>query len=240
MKLDEFINTAEAFIGVKEYPPGSNRTAVGVEFGWNGVPWCAETVSCICNRLGFPLHEAAVINIEKRAKSGDYGMGWTGIPTRGAAVCFDFGGHGNPAQMHTGVVTDVLSSTRFRTIEGNYQDQCQKVLRDTKFVRGFATFPFEKEVTHVEEEFHLVAPPGVAEIAKLKHPDGGVAILQSDGGVKCWFAPFDGNVVGKDYMADGGHKPARLAPNPNYTPDNGKPWYIVVDQHGHEYGHDGF
>lgn len=239
MKREAFIDTMEDFLGVKEYPPGSNLTAVGVEFGWNGVPWCAETVSCACKRLGFPLHEAAVIRIEQHAKARDWGMGWTGIPTLGAAVCFDWNGRGNPADMHTGVVTEVLSSTRFRTIEGNYQNRCDRVLRDTKYVRGFATFPFESEVNHVEEEFHLVAAPGVAEIAKLKHPDGGVAILMSDGGVKCWFSPYDGNVLGKDYMKPD-HHPARLAPNPRYAPGNGKPWYIVIDQHGHEYGHDGF
>jgi len=238
MKLDDFIDTMEAFIGTKEYPPGSNRTSVGVEFGWNGVAWCAETVSCACARLGFPLHEAAVINIERHAKRGDWGMGWTSVPTRGAAVCFDFGGRGNWGDMHTGVVTEVLSATRFRTIEGNYQNRCDRVLRDTKYVRGFATFPFESE--GVQQMFDIKLPPGVSMIANLMHSEtGGEAILLSDGGILCFDCPYAGNVLGKDYMK-GGHEPRRLEHNPNYTPDNGKPWYIVVDQHEHGYGHDGF
>lgn len=238
MKRDELIHTMESFIGVKEYPPGSNLTAVGVEFGWNGVAWCAETVSCACKRLGFPLHEAAVINIERHGKAGHWGMGWSNVPIRGAAVCFDFGGRGNWADMHTGLVTDVLSSTRFRTIEGNYQNRCDRVLRDTKFVRGFATFPFESEEVMADMDIKL--PPEVSMLSHLKHPlTGGEAILLSDGGVLCFDCDFFGNVLGKDYMKPD-HQPRRLEHNPNFRPDNGKPWYIVIDQHGHGYGHDGF
>lgn len=241
MKRSALIQTMESFIGITENPPGSNKTPIGIEYGWNGVPWCAMTVSVACKRNGFPLHEAAVINIEKRAKSGAYGMGWSSIPIVGSVPCFDFGGRGNPSEMHTGLVYEVIDSNRFRDVEGNYQNRVDRVLRDTKFIRGFATFPFESEATEVEEEFHLLPAPNVAEISKLKHPDGGVAILLSDGGVKCWFAPYAGNVIGKPYMTDGGiHIPRRLAHNPNYTPTNGKPWYIIIDNHGHKYGHDGF
>lgn len=238
MKVEEFIRTMGSFVGIIEYPPSSNRTAIGVEFGWNGVAWCAETVSVACKRNGFPLHEAAVINIEKHAKAGDWGMRWSSVPIRGAAACFDFGGRGNPAQMHTGIVSDVLSATRFRNIEGNYQNRCARVLRDTKFVRGFAMFPFESE--EVMPEMNLVLPPGVAMISHLIHPlTGGEAILLSDGGVLCFDCDFNGNVVGKSYMKPD-HSPRKLALNPNFTPENGKPWYIIGDQHDHWYGHDGF
>lgn len=143
MRADDFVNTMLSFEGVTENPPGSNHTPIGQEYGWNGVPWCAEAVSVACRRLGFPLHEAAVIRIEGHARAGDWGMGWSSAPVRGSAVCFDWAGHGNPNDMHVGVVTEVLDGGRFRTIEGNYHDSCQRVLRDMKYVRGFATFPFE-------------------------------------------------------------------------------------------------
>jgi hypothetical protein len=132
----------EQFVGITENPNGSNDTPIGAEFGWNGVPWCAETVSVACKRLGFPLHEAAVIRIVQHAKAGDWGIGWSSRPVRGAAVCFDWSGQGNPNDMHVGIVTDVISPTLFRTIEGNYNNSVQKVLRNMSYVMGFATFPF--------------------------------------------------------------------------------------------------
>lgn len=143
MRIDDFIRTAESFIGVREDPPGSNRTPIGVEYGWNGVAWCAEDVSVCCQRNGFPLKTAAVIEIERHAKAGDWGMTWSATPVRGSAVCFDWEGRGNPADMHVGIVTDVLDGGRFRTIEGNYRDRCDRVLRDMTYVRGFAVFPFD-------------------------------------------------------------------------------------------------
>lgn len=146
MRLNDFLAILDSFVGVTENPPGSNRTPIGKEFGWNGVSWCAQTVSVALNRLGFPLHEAAVARIEAHARAGDWEMRWVGTPIVGAAACFDWGGRGNWNDMHVGVVTSVLSGGRFRTIEGNYRDSCQRVLRDMKFVRGFATFPFDDSV----------------------------------------------------------------------------------------------
>lgn len=242
MKLDSFINTMISFDGIAEDPMGSNHTPIGKEFGWDRVAWCAETVSVACKRNGFPLHEAAVINIEKRARAGDYGMGWTSIPTLGAAVCFDFGGKGNPSQMHTGVVIELQDHNRFWVQEGNSGDRCRRVLRDMKYVRGFATFPFESPtpIPVVTSMFNIKLAPNVAMIANLKHPEsGGEAILLSDGGVLCFDCDFPGNVLGKDYMKPD-HIPQRLEINPKYAPGNGKPWYVVVDQHEHKYGLDGF
>lgn len=143
MRSDDFVDVMDSFVGVLETPPGSNHTPIGVEYGWNGVPWCAEEVSVAAHRLGFPLHEAAVIRIEAHARVGDFGMTWTTTPTRGAIVCFDFGGRGIPGDMHTGVVKEVYLDGTFRSIEGNYRDRCAVVLRDMKYVRGFAVPPFE-------------------------------------------------------------------------------------------------
>lgn len=165
-------------------------------------------------------------------------MSWRGDPVVGAAVCFDWGGRGNWDDMHVGVVTSVLDGGRFRTIEGNYASSVMHVLRDMTYVRGFASFPFENDEV-VQRMFEIHIPPGESLIANLKHPDGGEAILVSDGGVLCFDCPFNGNTVGKDYMQPD-HKPARLELNPASTPQNGKPWYLIVDQHGHKYGDGGF
>lgn len=157
MRRDDLIAVMESFKGVSESPPGSNRTPIGDEFGWNGVAWCAETVSVACTRLGFSLHEAAVIRVEQRAKEGFRGMSWTRVPTLASAVCFDFGGRGRYGDMHTGLVTNVRRGGRFDTIEGNYHDRCDQVLRDMTYVRGFAVFPFEE-----------VATPPLAEVPQVQ------------------------------------------------------------------------
>jgi hypothetical protein len=145
MRQSAFLATLESFKGIVESPAGSNHTPLGEEYGWNGVAWCAIAVSVACNRNGFPLHTAAVIQIERYAKSGWNGMGWSTTPVVGAATVFDWEGRGNPADMHTGVVKEVLPDGRFRDLEGNYHDRYDEVLRDMKYVRGFATFPFEPE-----------------------------------------------------------------------------------------------
>lgn len=143
MRLPDMRSQMESFLGIVEVPMGSNRTPIGVEYGWNGVSWCAETISVACNRLGFPLHEAAVARIEAHAKNGDWGMRWTRTPILGAAACFDFGGRGNWGDFHTGWVSEVINGSQFRTIEGNHRDRCERQIRDMKFIRGFATFPYE-------------------------------------------------------------------------------------------------
>lgn len=40
-KASKIVNLGRSQIGVKESPPGSNRTKYGKDFGWNGVAWCA-------------------------------------------------------------------------------------------------------------------------------------------------------------------------------------------------------
>ena len=143
MRREDFIYTMESFVGISENPPGSNRTPLGEEYGWNGVSWCAIAVSVACRRLGYPLHEAAVARIKARAQAGDFGLRWTQIPERGAIVCYDWHGRGNWGDMHTGVLRDILVDNRFRAIEGNYRDRCEVVLRDMTHVMGFAVPPFD-------------------------------------------------------------------------------------------------
>jgi peptidoglycan hydrolase-like protein with peptidoglycan-binding domain len=161
MRADDFLNTLRSFNGTVEDPPGSNQTPIGAEFGWNGQPWCAMQISVACKRLGFPLHEAAVIQIEKHARAGHWGMGWSPTPVRGAAAIFDWKGRGNPGDMHVGGVDELLDGGRFWDLEGNYKDRSARVLRDMTFVRGFATFPFD-DATPVAPAPDQPTPPAPA------------------------------------------------------------------------------
>ena len=179
MRADDLISSMESFVGIAENPPGSNRTPIGQEYGWNGVAWCAETVSVACARNGFPLHEAAVIRIEQHAKAGDWGMSWSETPVRGSAACFDWEGHGNPNDMHVGIVTEVLDGGRFRTIEGNYRDRCDRVLRDMTYVRGFAVFPFEDSPAAPQSGPAQTPAPAPAPELRQGSRGGSVAMVQT-------------------------------------------------------------
>lgn len=163
MRAEDFVNTMQSFVGVTEDPPGSNRTPIGEEYGWNGVAWCAEGVSVACARNGFPLHEAAVFRIRQRAMAGDFGLTWSTTPVVGAIVCFDFGGHDNPADMHTGVVKQPLDGGRFRSIECNHHNRCEEVLRDMKYVMGFAIPPFQDVPAPAQPSTEPASPPATQD-----------------------------------------------------------------------------
>ena len=100
--------------------------------------------------------------------------------------------------------------------------------------------PVPQPAPEVEPMYELSLPPGVTMKAHLKHPGGGVAVLLSDGGVLAFDCPMPGNVVGRKWFWEHGGIPARLVPNPKFATDKSKPWYLVRDQHGHNYGDDGF
>lgn len=179
MKASDFLSILDSFVGIAESPLGSNRTPIGQEFGWNGVAWCAETQCVALNRLGFPLHDASVAGIMGHAKRGDYGLKWTHVSSRGALACYDFGGRGNPNEMHVGGVRDLLADQWFRAIEGNHNDRCEVVLRDMKFVMGFAVPPFEDSA--------VPSPPvqsfGGTIMNGANRAQGGYALVGPDGGI---------------------------------------------------------
>lgn len=170
---------------------------------------CAETVSVACNRNDFPLHTAAVIQIVQYAKQGWNGMGWTRNPTRGAAVCFDWTGRGDPNQMHTGLVYEVLGGGQFRTIEGNYKDRCDRWLRDMRYVNGFATFPF-----------NLTPDPGQVPIPPPPEKEEDmVCLVQGDGGDQAWYVT---DFITKRHVA---------------TPQEAAQMIYVVTAAGGKFGH---
>jgi hypothetical protein len=47
------LNVIRPLVGLTENPPGSNRTLIGQWYGFDGVPWCAETVSYGFYNAGF-------------------------------------------------------------------------------------------------------------------------------------------------------------------------------------------
>lgn len=189
-----YIATLDSFVGIIECrrgpgqcsrPDGSNFTPLGAEYGWNGVAWCAITQSVVCNRLGYPLHTAAVIDIERRARAGWMGLGWVDHPVVGSLACYGYAG-ADPARMHVGCVYEVLGrgsvGTAFRSLDGNYADRVDRWLRDEKYTRGFVTLPFAGSGRPPTPK-----PPPVQEVPDVKvHlyelADGGAHDLGFDAG----------------------------------------------------------
>lgn len=88
---------------------------------------------------------------------------------------------------------------------------------------------------------NLTLAPGVSIVDYVKHPDGGIAQLLSDGGVWCFDCPFMGNVFGKDYFKGKKATAIELNPHAEYPQHVGEwPWYIIRDEHNNPYGLTGF
>lgn len=49
---NDAVKRVKTYLGVRERPPGSNRTIVGQRYGWNGVAWCHELLSLVCSEIG--------------------------------------------------------------------------------------------------------------------------------------------------------------------------------------------
>jgi hypothetical protein len=114
-------------VGVRESPPGSNRTPFGRWFGVDGVPWCAIFASyCFDVGAGVVLcrgwHGAGVgprgvsyvptieawLRATRRVVAGE--------PQPGDLAVFNWDG-GDPD--HVGIVVRPLAEGRFATVEGN-------------------------------------------------------------------------------------------------------------------------
>jgi cell wall-associated NlpC family hydrolase len=113
-------------LGVRERPPGSNRTPFGRWFGVDGVPWCAIFVSwCYARGAGITLCHGW-------QGAGVYPHGVAYVPTLdawlratgrvvakpepGDIAIFDWDGG---APDHAGLVERALGHGRVATVEGN-------------------------------------------------------------------------------------------------------------------------
>lgn len=121
------LREARRHLGVREDPPGSNRTPFGVWFGADGVPWCAIFVS-YCFSVGAgatlcagwagagvaPCGVAYVPTLEAWLRATGRWIVWP--PRPGDIVVYDWDGG---APDHCGLVERVLADGGLATIEGN-------------------------------------------------------------------------------------------------------------------------
>ncbi|HEV2592337.1 MAG TPA: CHAP domain-containing protein [Gaiellaceae bacterium] len=134
-------------LGVRESPPGSNRTLFGRWFGEDGVPWCAIFASyCYAKGAGITLcsgwHGPGVTSrgvsfvptLEAWLRATDRWLDKDEPPWRGDLVIFDWDG-GEPD--HVGFVERRLGRGRFATVEGNTGGAVMRRERSVAQVAGF-------------------------------------------------------------------------------------------------------
>jgi hypothetical protein len=116
------LEAAKDDVGMKENPRGSNRSEISLWWKMIG-PWCAMAVSHWYITAGSKAFIrsrdwAYVPWMVNAAIEGVRGLALTRKPEPGDVVCFDWDDDGIPD--HTGIVTtEVNSSGKFKTIEGN-------------------------------------------------------------------------------------------------------------------------
>lgn len=115
--------------GIHEVPGGSNRTVIGRIFGWNGVPWCAETVWVVFHvlkaaaMLNGKTASAELMRLNFRRKGRLHSN-----PQEGDIVFFVRNGQA----YHVGRLRRFFKSTKSNgwVDEGNHSDALQRVPRN--------------------------------------------------------------------------------------------------------------
>lgn len=123
---------ARAQLGVHEDPPRSNRTKYGEWYGFNGVAWCAISLTWVFAHAGHPLPE---IERNKRHTGFAYtpsAAAWakrngcwadkTVVPEPGWVVLWDFPGDGVNRISHTSIVKFRPTGDLLTTYDGNTND----------------------------------------------------------------------------------------------------------------------
>lgn len=141
----QFLSSLRTYLGVTESPLGSNRTRIGVEFGWNGVPWCAMTLSVASQKAGWgrKFWSASTDQWEANAKRGIEGARWivpTITPIPGDIPVWDWK-HDGTAN-HVSAIETVRADGMLVTIGGNESSRCQRAVRSKSGLRGYVRLPF--------------------------------------------------------------------------------------------------
>lgn len=150
--VNDFLNQMRGLLGVTEQPNGSNYAPPITPWyanlinnkGFERAPWCAMTVTYALHKAGHTDFVYAycpyIVNDAEKGK----GMSWHSDPSPGDLVLFSFRGQ---RPDHVGVVESVRSNGTFVTLEGNIGNKCQRLVRDRKYVVGFARVKLNAETS---------------------------------------------------------------------------------------------
>jgi hypothetical protein len=129
--------TIRGYLGVSENPAHSNQTIIGEKFGWNGVPWCAETVTVCQHEAGNTTFNGSASCSVLVARYQDRTNGeWLGNPGTAGLLPGDEFFLGSRGQDHTGLVESIDGDTVI-TVEGNWGDKVARVRRPVSAFFGF-------------------------------------------------------------------------------------------------------
>lgn len=136
---------AKKELGYHESPAYSNRTKFGLEYGFNGVAWCAIFESIMFKHAGFPrFRYAAVEAIYNDAIYGRNSLRRVFSPRQGDIVCYAL--HGDPFA-HTAFYDVSSSSGQFWDVGGNTSAQdfsnggeVARQLRSTRLVHAYVRY----------------------------------------------------------------------------------------------------
>lgn len=117
-RASEVLAAAQAELGYKESPAGSNRTKYGAWFGLNGQPWCMMFVQWVFAQVGatalLPVRTASCGTLMRAAQAA--GCWVTDGYRPGDVVIYDF--PGGAATDHCGIIKTV-GAAGIMAIEGN-------------------------------------------------------------------------------------------------------------------------
>lgn len=174
----QYLNVLRSFIGITESPLGSNRSQIGVWYGWNGVPWCAETVSVAAKRVGVNWWSASTDQMEAWARAGRNGARWLpsgSIPRPGDIAVWDWKRDGTAN--HVSTVEVAHADGRITTIGGNESNRVQRAVRSRSGLRGFIRLPFTAVLSPTPVP--APAPPtGSVSHPTLQYGSTGIAVKE--------------------------------------------------------------
>lgn len=152
--------------GIREDPPGSNRTPIGVEFGWNGVAWCAEAASVALARTGTRgLWSASCYALIDALRAQGR---WHGPnrPVVGALAFYSSGEYPNGGA-HVNIVESVAGG-RMTCIGGNERDSVMRSSRSVASAHGFGLPAYSGDLI-VNLEVFRMGEQGMA-VHTVMHP----------------------------------------------------------------------
>lgn len=200
---------AAAEIGTVESPPNSNKTKYGVEYGWNGVAWCAIFVWWVEKQAGvvLPIKTASVYLLRDEFKIARQ---FYAEPQVGDIVLYNYGtGHCGIVESFTAdTITAIEGNTSFGN-DTNGGSVMRRVRSRSSLILGYGrpiytqtpspTPPPQGLISGDDEEMPL--GPGV-EVSEYRWPTGELVRLSWEGNVANYLgAPYCGSI--DDIPADG-------------------------------------